>query len=281
MREIHCDTIAEAVERLSMEANYFLGDDVLLSIQGALRKEESPVGREILEQILQNALIAREDEVPLCQDCGYTVVFAELGQDVHIAGGDFNEAIAEGVRRGYAKGYLRKSVVAHPYASRTNTKDNTPPVIHVQIVPGDKMRIIVAPKGGGSENMSALGMLKPADGKDGIIKFVVETVRKAGANPCPPIIVGVGIGGTAERAMFQAKHSLLREVGRPSENEEDADLERGILAHINKLGIGPMGLGGRTTALAVHVESQPAHIASLPVAVNIQCHSARHKEAIL
>lgn len=281
MREIHYDTIVETVERLCMASNYFLGDDVIAALQRALEREESPVGKEILQEILENARIAREDEVPLCQDCGYAVVFVDLGQDVHIVGGDFNEAIAEGVRRGYTKGYLRKSVVAHPYSSRVNTKDNTPPVIHVRIVPGDKLRITLAPKGGGSENMSALGMLKPADGRGGVIKFVVETVRKAGANPCPPIIVGVGIGGTAEQAMLLAKRSLLREVGQPSDNPEDAALEADILARVNKLGIGPQGLGGRTTALAVHVLSQPCHIASLPVAVNIQCHSARHKEVVL
>ncbi|MBC7259027.1 MAG: fumarate hydratase [Chloroflexi bacterium] len=281
MREIHYNTIVDAVERLCMGSNYFLGDDVIQSVRQALEREESPTGREILQEILENARIAREDEVPLCQDCGYTVVFVDIGQDVHIVGGDFNEAIAEGTRRGYTKGYLRKSVVAHPYSSRVNTKDNTPPVIHVRIVPGDKLRITLAPKGGGSENMSALGMLKPADGREGVIKFVVETVRKAGANPCPPIIVGVGIGGTAEQAMLLAKRSLLREVGRPSDDPEDASLEADILTRVNKLGIGPQGLGGRTTALAVHVLSQPCHIASLPVAVNIQCHSARHKEIVL
>jgi fumarate hydratase subunit alpha len=264
-----------------MDANYNLGEDVLASVRQALDTEESPVGREVLREILENAEIARDDEVPLCQDCGYAVVFVELGQEVRVTGGDFNEAIAEGVRRGYKNGNLRMSVAAHPYSTRTNTKDNTPAVVHLSIVPGDKVKITVAPKGGGSENMSALNMMKPADGKDGIVKFVVDTVRKAGANPCPPIIVGVGIGGTAERAMILAKKSLLRELGQPSGDPEDADLERELLTRINKLGIGPMGLGGRTTALAVHVLSQPCHIASLPVAVNIQCHSARHKETVL
>lgn len=281
MKEIHVDAIADTVERLSIESNYFLGEDVIESVRQAMKTEESPVGREILQQILDNADIAREERMPLCQDTGYAVVFLELGQDVHITGGDLNEAIAEGVRRGYQKGYLRKSLAAQPYSARVNTRDNTPPVIHVQIVPGDNLKVTLAPKGGGSENMSALGMLKPADGKQGVVKFVVDTVRKAGANPCPPIVIGVGIGGTAERAMWLAKHSLLREVGKPSAIAEDAELEREILTKVNRLGIGPMGLGGRTTALAVHVESQPAHIASLPVAVNIQCHSARHKEAVL
>ena len=281
MRDIHTDAIVEAVEGLCMDANYNLGEDVLASVRQALDTEESPVGREVLREILENAEIARDDEVPLCQDCGYAVVFVELGQEVHVTGGDFNEAIAEGVRQGYTKGYLRKSVAAHPYTSRVNTKDNTPAVVHLSVVPGDKIKITVAPKGGGSENMSALNMMKPADGKDGIVKFVVDTVRKAGANPCPPIIVGVGIGGTAERAMILAKKSLLRELGQPGADPEDADLERELFTRINKLGIGPMGLGGRTTALAVHVLSQPCHIASLPVAVNIQCHSARHKETVL
>lgn len=281
MREIHYDNIVLTVERLCIESNYFLGDDVLDSIAQALQTEDSPVGREILQQILDNASIAREDEVPLCQDCGYTVVFVELGQDAHIVGGNLDDAIAEGVRRGYQKGYLRKSVVAQPYSARINTQDNTPPVIHTRVVAGDRLRLVVAPKGGGSENMSTLAMLKPADGQKGVVDFVVETVRKAGANPCPPIIVGVGIGGTAERAMLLAKQSLLRDVGSPSHVAEDAELEKEILARVNRLGIGPQGLGGRTTALAVHVESQPCHIASLPVAVNIQCHSARHKEAIL
>ena len=281
MREIRYDAIVDAVERLCMESNYNLGGDVLASLRQALGTEESPVGREILGEILQNARIAKDDEVPLCQDCGYAVVFVELGQEAHVVGGDFNEAIAKGVRRGYTKGYLRKSVVAHPYSARVNTKDNTPPVIHVSIVPGDKMKLTVAPKGGGSENMSALGMLTPAAGREGVIRFVVDTVRKAGANPCPPTIIGVGIGGTAERAMFLAKKSLLREVGRPSENPEDAELEKEILTRVNRTGIGPMGLGGRITSLAVHVLSQPAHMASLPVAVNLQCHSARHREALL
>jgi fumarate hydratase subunit alpha len=281
MREIRYDDIVDAVERLCMDANYNLGEDVLASVRHALDTEESPVGQEVLREILENAEIAKTDEVPLCQDCGYAVVFVELGQEAHIVGGDFNEAIAEGVRRGYKNGYLRKSVAAHPYSARTNTKDNTPAVVHLSIVPGDKVKITVAPKGGGSENMSALNMMKPADGKDGIVKFVVDTVRKAGANPCPPIVVGVGIGGTAEKAMFLAKKSLLRELGQPSGDPEDADLERELLTRINKLGIGSMGLGGRTTALAVHVLSQPCHIASLPVAVNIQCHSARHKETVL
>ena len=281
MREIHTDLITESVARLCIESNYYLGDDVLAALNSYREKETSPVGQEVLDQILENAEIARDEQMPLCQDCGLTVIFVELGQGVHVTGGDLNEAIAEGVRQGYRDGYLRKSIVNHPFSSRVNTKDNTPPVIHTSIVPGDQVKIIVAPKGGGSENMSQLGMLKPADGREGVIDFVVESVRRAGANPCPPIIVGVGVGGSAEKAMWLAKHSLLREVGQPSPDPEVSELEADILERVNRIGIGPQGLGGLTTALAVHVETFPCHIASMPVAVNIQCHSARHKEALL
>ena len=227
-----------------------------------------------------NAEVARSEAVPMCQDTGYTVVFLELGQDVHIVGGGLEDAVNEGVRRGYKEGYLRKSIVGHPL-ERKNTGDNTPAVIHTRIVPGDKLRIIVAPKGGGSENMSAIKMFKPAEGVEGVKKFVVETVQAAGPNPCPPIVVGVGIGGTFEKAALLAKEALLREVGEPSPRPEIAVLEQELLELVNKLGIGPQGLGGSTTALGVHVEIYPAHIASLPVAVNINCHATRHKEAEL
>jgi fumarate hydratase subunit alpha len=281
VREIRCEKITEAVARLCIEANYYLGDDVLKALRQAREAEVSPVGREVLDQLLENADVAREEEMPLCQDTGLTVVFLGVGQDAHIVGGDLYEAIHEGVRRGYEEGYLRKSVVDKPFSARANTRDNTPAVIHTQIVPGDQLKITVVPKGGGSENMSALVMLKPADGRQGVVDFVVETVRKAGANPCPPTIVGVGVGGTVEKAMWLAKHSLLREVGQPSPAPEVAELERDILERVNELGIGPQGLGGSTTSLAVHVETYPCHIASLPVAVNIQCHSARHKQAVL
>ncbi|HSJ57336.1 MAG TPA: fumarate hydratase [Anaerolineae bacterium] len=281
MKEIHTDQITDTVRRLCIESNYYLGEDVLNALKQYRQAETSPVGREVLDQILENAEIAREQDMPLCQDCGVAVVFLEMGQDVHVVGGDLNEAIAEGVRRGYQDGYLRKSMVEHPFSTRVNTRDNTPPVIHTQIVPGESVKITIAPKGGGSENMSQLGMLKPADGREGVIKFVVESVRRAGANPCPPIIVGVGVGGTAEKAVWLAKHSLLREVGKPSDDPELAALEAEILERVNRIGIGPQGFGGRTTALAVHAETFPAHIASMPVAVNIQCHSARHKEAVL
>jgi fumarate hydratase subunit alpha len=281
MREIHVNDISDTVARLCVESNYFLGEDVLRALRFYREHENSPVGQEVLDQILENAKVANEQQLPLCQDCGLAVVFLELGQEVHIVGGDLNEAIAAGVRRGYQDGYLRKSVVAQPFSARVNTKDNTPPIIHMAIVPGDKLRLIVAPKGGGSENMSQLAMLKPADGREGVIRFVVDSVRRAGANPCPPIIVGVGIGGTAEKTMWLAKHSLLREVGLRSDDPEVAALEAEIQERVNRTGIGPQGFGGLTTALAVHVETFPSHIASLPVAVNIQCHSARHKEAVL
>jgi fumarate hydratase subunit alpha len=281
MREISSDTIVETVARLCQEANYFLGEDVLAALRRAEEAEESPSGREVLGRLLENADIAAREQVPLCQDCGTAVVFLDLGQDVHIVGGDLYAAVEEGVRRGYTQGYLRNSMVRQPYSARVNTRDNTPPVIHTEIVSGDRLKITVAPKGGGSENMSRLGMLKPAEGRQGIIDFVLKAVEEAGSNPCPPTIVGVGIAGTAEEAMLLAKKALLRRVGEPSADAEVAQLEKEILARINALGIGPQGFGGRITSLAVHVEVFPAHIASLPVAVNLQCHSARHKEAVL
>jgi fumarate hydratase subunit alpha len=281
VKEIHTEQIAQTVARLSIESNYYLGQDVLAALRRYREAEVSPAGREVLDQILENAEIARNEQMPLCQDCGLTVIFSEVGQEVHIVGGNLNEAIAEGVRQGYRDGYLRKSMVEQPFSARVNTTDNTPPVIHTTIIPGDQLKITVAPKGGGSENMSQLAMLKPADGREGVVNFVVESVRRAGANPCPPIIVGVGVGGSAEKAMWLAKHSLLREVGQASPDPEVADLEAELLERVNRIGIGPQGFGGLTTALAVHVETYPCHIASMPVAINIQCHSARHKEAVL
>jgi len=281
MREIRASDIADAVARLSVEANYHLGEDVVRALTRALEQEESPVGREVLQLLLENARLAAEGVAPLCQDCGVAVVFVDLGQDVHIVGGDLHAAIEEGVRRGYKEGYLRKSMVRQPFSARVNTGDNTPPVVYVDVVPGDRVRLTVAPKGAGSENMSALAMLKPADGRAGVVDFVVRTVDRAGANPCPPIVVGVGVGGTAERALLLAKRALLRELGTPHPDPEVADLEWEILARVNDLGIGPQGLGGRITALALHVEVMPCHMGSLPVGVNIQCHSARHKEVIL
>lgn len=281
MKEIRATDIASSVAGLSREANFFLGDDVLAALRKAHEDEESPVGKQILDQILDNASIAASEEMPLCQDCGLAIVFVELGQDVHIVGGDLYQAIDEGVRQGYAEGYLRKSVVGQPFTSRVNTKDNTPAIVHIDVVPGDKLKITVAPKGGGSENMSRFTVLKPAQGRQGVVDFVVNAVEEAGSNPCPPTIVGVGIGGSAEKAMIMAKRSLLRPVGEPAPDPEVAELERELLKRINASGVGPGGVGGRITSLAVHIETFPAHIASLPVAVNIQCHSARHKEVVL
>jgi fumarate hydratase subunit alpha len=281
MREIKAKDITETVARLSKEANFYLGEDVIAALRKAREQEESPAGHHILDQILENAGIAAKEQMPLCQDCGLAVVFVEMGQDAHITGGDLVQAINEGVRRGYAEGYLRKSAVKQPFSARVNTKDNTPAIIHTEIVPGDKLKITIAPKGGGSENMSRFTVLKPAQGRQGVVDFVVNAVDEAGSNPCPPTIVGVGIGGTAEKAMIMAKRSLLREVGKPSPDPEVAELEKELLQRINSTGVGPGGVGGRITSLAVHVETFPAHIASLPVAVNIQCHSARHKEAVL
>ena len=281
MKEIQAEDIIRTVARLCEEACLFLGDDVRASLKHARDAEQSDVARQVLDQILDNADIAASERIPLCQDCGAAVVFIDIGQDVHIAGGDLYAAVEEGVRRGYDTGYLRKSMVRQPFSARVNTRDNTPPVIHTQILPGDSLAITVAPKGGGSENMSRFTVLKPAQGRQGVIDFVVDAVDAAGSNPCPPLIIGVGIGGTAEKTMLLAKRSLLREVGRPSPDPEAAELEAELLERINALGTGPQGFGGRATALAVHVETFPSHIASLPVAVNIQCHSARHKEAVL
>lgn len=281
MKEIHVDTIVQTVARLCQEANFFLGKDVLKALRKARDGEESSVGRETLQQILQNADIAAKERLPLCQDCGSAMILLKVGQEVNINGGDLYAAVEEGVRQGYAQGYLRKSIVHHPFSTRINTKDNCPPIIHTDIVPGDQLRIVVMPKGGGSENMSRLAMLSPAQGKQGIVDFVVRAVEEAGSNPCPPVIVGVGIGGTAEKAMMLAKEALLRPVGEPNPEPEIAKLEEELLQQINALGIGPQGFGGRTTALAVHAEVFPCHIASLPAAVNLQCHSARHKEAVL
>jgi fumarate hydratase subunit alpha len=281
MREVKAKDITRTVSRLCKEANYFLGDDVLAALKNARGKEESPVGQQILDQIIENAGIAAKEEMPLCQDCGLAVVFVEVGQEVQVVDGNLNEAINEGVRQGYAEGYLRKSAVRQPFSARVNTKDNTPAIIHTEVVPGDRLKITVAPKGGGSENMSRFAVLKPAQGRPGVVEFVVNAVVEAGSNPCPPTIVGVGIGGTAEKAMILAKRALLRNVGEPSPDPEVAELEKDILEQINQSGVGPGGVGGRITSLAVHIETYPAHIASLPVAVNLQCHSARHKEAVI
>ena len=281
MREIEASAITQTVSELCQQANFELGEDVLSALRQAQQTEESPLGKDVLGQVLENAQIARQERMPLCQDCGTAVVFLEIGQDTHIVGGDLYAAVEAGVRQGYNQGYLRKSQVSRPFSARINTKDNTPPVIHTEIVPGNQLKITVLPKGGGAENMSRLAMLKPSEGKTGIINLAVSTVEAAGGNPCPPVIVGVGIGGTAETAMMLAKKALLRPIGKPNPEGEYAELERDILQRVNDLGIGPMGYGGRITALAVNIEVTPAHIASLPVAVNLQCHSARHQEAVL
>lgn len=280
MRNINVELITEAIKSLSMDANYYLGEDVIEAVKEARSREESPLGKEILGQILENAVIAKNEKMPLCQDTGLAAVFAELGQEVHVEGGDFETAIQEGIRQGYGAGYLRKSMVEDPLR-RKNTGDNTPGVISTRIVPGDKIRITILPKGGGSENMSAVRMLKPADGEEGVKNFVVETVRKAGGNPCPPIIVGVGIGGSFDKCAYLAKKALLRKIGSIHPDPYYAAMEKELLQLVNNTGVGPQGLGGRTTALAVHIEAHPCHIASLPVAVNTQCHSARHKEIII
>ncbi len=279
IRDISTQEIIKVVRNLCIDANYNLGDDVLLAFKEALEREDSGAAREVLKELIENAKIARTEKVPMCQDCGLAVVFMEIGQDVHITGDDLREAINQGVRQGYMEGYLRKSA-CHPF-TRKNTGDNTPAIIHLQIVPGDKMKIILAPKGGGSENMSRVDMLTPAVGIEGVKDFVVKRVKESGSNPCPPTIVGIGVGGTLERSAILAKKTLLRNIGERNPDPELAKIEEEILARINRLGIGPMGYGGNTTSLDVFLEIEPCHIASLPVAVNIQCHAARHKEAVI
>ncbi|NOR76927.1 MAG: fumarate hydratase [Methanophagales archaeon] len=281
MRQIHYSEVIEVVAQLCQETNFSLPEDVLNSLRKARSEEKSPLGRIVLAQILENARIAAEEKVPICQDCGTAIVFLELGEELELTGGNLNlyAAIEEGVRRGYKEGYLRKSI-CHPF-TRKNTGDNTPAMIYTDIVPGNKLKIIFCPKGGGSENMSAIKMLSPSEGIEGVKKFVIETVKSAGANPCPPIVVGVGIGGTFERVALLAKKALLRPFGSQNTDTELAALEDELLEEINYLGIGPAGLGGSTTALSVHIEMQPCHIASLPVAININCHAARHKEVTI
>lgn len=280
MREITVEKITEVVARLCRESNINLGADISNSLEEALTKEKSPVGRECLRGIIENAKIARSEGMPICQDTGMAVVFVEYGQEITIRGGDFREAINEGVRRGYHEGYLRKSVVADPL-KRVNTGDNCPAVIHTKIVPGDQFRITVAPKGFGSENQSRLGMLTPAQGREGVKQFIIETVSLAGASPCPPLVVGVGVGGTMEMAALLSKKALLRQLGTKNPEPYWGDLERELLKEINDLGIGPQGLGGVNTALAVHIIPYPTHIAGLPVAVNLSCHVTRHQSAEL
>jgi fumarate hydratase subunit alpha len=277
MREISVKDIISTVKDLCIDANYNLGDDVEKALKEGFQKEESPTSKETLGQILENINIAKEGEFPLCQDTGFAVIFVD---QVFVKDGNLFEAINEGVRQGYKEGYLRKSILGDPI-ERKNTGDNTPAVIHMNVVKGDKLKIIVAPKGGGSENMSEVKMMKPSDGVEGVKEFVIDMVRRSGSNPCPPIIVGVGIGGTFEKCAEMAKRALLRPVGSQNPNPFYANLEKELLEKVNKSGIGPQGFGGRVTALAVHVETYPCHIASFPAAVNIQCHADRHKEAII
>lgn len=281
MREIAASKVSEIVSSLFQEACYHLPEDVLTALKQAKEKEKSPVARDALDKMLENVEISSKEQIPLCQDTGAAVVFLELGQEVHIFGGDLYAAVNEGVRQGYNQGYLRKSIVSQPFSARVNTKDNTPTIIYTDIVPGDKLKIAAMPKGAGAENMTKLAMLSPTSGRLGVIDFVVNAVDEAGSNSCPPVIVGVGIGGTVEKAMMLAKRALLRKVGEPHPDSEVTELEEEILRQVNNLGIGAMGYGGTVTALAVHAEVFPCHIASLPVAVNLQCWCARHEEAIL
>ncbi|KNF09835.1 hydro-lyase, Fe-S type, tartrate/fumarate subfamily [Gottschalkia purinilytica] len=280
MRKISTELIIRTIKDMCIDANYHLGKDVIDKIKESERNEESPIGKDILNKMIINTEIAKNKQIPICQDTGMAVFFIEIGQDVYIEGGSLTESINEGVRQGYKEGYLRKSVVEDPLI-RKNTNDNTPAVIHYDIVKGDKLKISFAPKGFGSENMGALKMLKPSDGVEGVKRFIIETVEKAGPNPCPPIVVGVGIGGTMEKSCELAKKALLREIDKHNEKPHIKDLEIELLEKINNLGIGPQGLGGRITALAVNIETFPTHIAGLPVAVNINCHVARHVDVIL
>ncbi len=280
MREIDLALVTDTVAEMCQEANYFLGEDLKRALEKGLREEVSPAGKDIFRQLLENARIAAEERIPICQDTGFAVIFAEVGQGLHFVGGDFGEAINEGVRQGYEHGFLRKSIVKDPLR-RANTGDNTPAVIHTEIVPGDILKLTFVPKGGGSENMSAVKMLTPSQGSEGLVDFVLETVRRAGANPCPPVVVGVGLGGTLEKVTLLAKKALLRSLGKPHPDPYYARLEKEILEKINKTGIGPQGLGGYFTALAVHIEIFPCHIAMLPVAVNVNCHASRHVERII
>jgi fumarate hydratase subunit alpha len=280
MKTIEAAAISSAVRELAIRANIVLGQDVRESLGRGLAAEESPLGREILQTILTNADVALRENLPICQDTGVAVFFVEIGTGVAITGGTLQSAIDEGVRRGYAEGYLRKSLVADPIR-RANTGDNTPAIIHCRQVEGDALRIVIAPKGGGSENMSALAMLKPSQGIEGLKAFVKSTVENGAANACAPVIVGVGVGGNFEVAPLLAKKALLRKVGSPHPDEFWAAMEAELLEMVNATGIGPMGLGGRITALAVHIEVHPCHIASLPVAVNLNCHAHRHEEVVL
>ena len=277
MREIHISKIIDTVKELCIEANYYLSNDVKRALCNAKENETWPLAENILDQIILNSDIAKNENMPICQDTGMACIFIDIGQDVHIVGGLLDDAINEGVRRGYEEGFLRKSVVKDPI-NRINTKDNTPAIIYYNMVAGDKIKITVAPKGFGSENMSRIKMLKPSDGLQGVKDFIIETVKFAGPNPCPPIVIGVGIGGTFDKAAYLAKKALIRPLDKRNEDKFYSDLEEELLDTINKLGIGPQGFGGKTTAFGLNIETYPTHIAGLPVAVNINCHATRHKE---
>ena len=281
MREVNVKDLIPVVKKLCIDANYYMGEDVIAKIKEFKEKEESPTAISVLDILLENYKLAASEKMPSCQDTGIAVCFVDVGQDVHMVGGDFTEAINEGVRQGYKDGYLRKSMVADPIIDRINTKDNTPAIIYTEIVPGDKIKITIAPKGGGSENMSEVKMMKAADGIEGVIDFVVDRISRSGGNPCPPIVVGVGLGGNFEQSALLAKKSLLRSLTEQNPDPKWARVEEEILEKVNNLGIGPQGLGGRTTALGVFILSKPCHIASMPVAVNVQCHAARHKSAVI
>ncbi len=281
MREVKSSQIKDKIKKLFLKANYHINQDLMKLLQQAQRKETSPIGKSVLKMIIENNKIASREEMPICQDTGLAVVFVDVGQEVHLVGGDFAKAINQVVKEAYKEGYIRKSVVDDPVFERKNTKTNTPAIIYTDIVPGDKIKFMVMAKGFGSENMSAIAMLKSADGEKGIVDFVVETVKKAGPNPCPPTIIGVGIGGTIDKAMVIAKKAITRKIGSYNKNVKYAAMEKEVLTKINNLGIGPAGLGGNITSLAVHIDYLPTHIAGLPVAVNVCCHAVRHAEGII
>jgi fumarate hydratase subunit alpha len=281
MRDLNVEVISEAVKYMAIEASTVANQDLIDALKHALKNEASPVGVEVLNQLLENIEIAKNEKIPICQDTGFTVLYIDIGQDVHLIGGDLNEAVNRGVAAGYIDGFLRKSIVSNPITEPKNTGDNTPAIIHTHIVPGDKVKITIVPKGGGSENMSRLKMMTPADGVEGVKNFVIETVKIAGPNPCPPIVVGVAIGGTFDYVAHLAKKAITRKMGQRNSNPKIAEYETEWLKEINKLGIGPAGLGGNTTALELFIEEFPRHIATFPVAVNIQCHAARVKTVII
>ncbi|WP_338626927.1 fumarate hydratase [Clostridium baratii] len=281
MRKVSVNTIRDIVKELCIEANYYISNDIKEELINSNNKEKFEIAKEVLSKIIENDDIAKKEDMPICQDTGMACIFLDIGQDVHFVDGNLEEAINEGVRRGYKDGYLRKSIVKDPVLNRVNTKDNTPAIIYYNIVDGDKVKITVSPKGFGSENMSKIAMLKPSDGIEGVKKFILKTVEEAGPNPCPPMVVGVGIGGTFDKVALLAKKALLRPINERNKNEDYAKLEEELLKDINSLGIGPQGFGGLTTALGINIETYPTHIAGMPVAVNISCHVTRHKERVI